>query len=210
MKWASCYLCLRCVEDKGNIWIVWIRDLFQGFEYPLEMFGIVYDCKDKSAPLGARGAQRVRESWSSLITWQWPRKLVRLSALRTCHFYPLEVPLVLISVRGWVDPRAVVRSEGLCQWKIPMTPTGIEPATFRIVAQHLNHCATAVAYIRLCCNIISYHIISYHIISYHIISYHTTWRDVIWYDMIWYMMWCDMIYVRYDMIRYDIWYDIII
>ena len=25
-----------------------------------------------------------------------------------------------------------------------MTPAGIEPATFRIVAQNLNHCATAV------------------------------------------------------------------
>ena len=25
-----------------------------------------------------------------------------------------------------------------------MTPAGIKPATFRIVAQHLNHCATAV------------------------------------------------------------------
>ena len=25
-----------------------------------------------------------------------------------------------------------------------MTPGGIEPATFRFVAQHLNHCATAV------------------------------------------------------------------
>jgi len=27
--------------------------------------------------------------------------------------------------------------------KIPLTPAGIEPATFRFVAQHLNHCATA-------------------------------------------------------------------
>jgi len=26
--------------------------------------------------------------------------------------------------------------------KIPLTPAGIEPATFRFVAQHLNHCAT--------------------------------------------------------------------
>ena len=28
--------------------------------------------------------------------------------------------------------------------KKPLTPAGIEPATFRFVAQHLNHCATAV------------------------------------------------------------------
>ena len=28
--------------------------------------------------------------------------------------------------------------------KNPLTPGGIEPASFRFVAQHLNHCATAV------------------------------------------------------------------
>jgi hypothetical protein len=42
--------------------------------------------------------------------------------------------LVLIYVRGRVDPRVIARLEGLGQLKNPMTSLGIEPATFRLVA----------------------------------------------------------------------------
>jgi hypothetical protein len=54
----------------------------------------------------------------------------------TCRWLP-SAPgrfLVLISVRGRVGPRAIVRLEEFGQLKNPATSSGIEPATFRLLA----------------------------------------------------------------------------
>jgi hypothetical protein len=58
---------------------------------------------------------------------------VRLSALRAVHPLPPGRFLVLISVRGSVDPRAIVRLEGLGQLK-KSTSSGLEP-----LKQDYNH-----------------------------------------------------------------------
>ena len=82
--------------------------------------GCITKNKVKETLYRSWGFQKVQ---ASRLHDNWRMKVVRLSALRTDRLY---APW---SIRGWVvDPRATVQLKELSQWKIPKTPSGIEPA----------------------------------------------------------------------------------
>jgi hypothetical protein len=83
---------------------------------------------------GTEGSTRLRLP----ISWQSAHEGGEIFGLKHRPPLPLqEIFLVLVSVRGWVNPRVIVRPEGLCQI-MPSTPSGIEPGTLRLVSQRLN------------------------------------------------------------------------
>jgi hypothetical protein len=73
----------------------------------------------------------------TFATWRWWGRQPHAPA----NFTPQDVFVVFIFTRGWVDPRAMVRSEGNMELKNRVTLPGIEPRTVQLVAQHLKYYA---------------------------------------------------------------------
>ena len=73
-------------------------------------------------------------------------KVVSLSAVHTGRLYPQDIypwyPFLLVAGS---TPVSQCGAEGLSKVRIPMTPSGAEPATFRLVGQSLDQLRHRIA-----------------------------------------------------------------
>jgi hypothetical protein len=111
------------------------------------LMGCVYIYKVKLSRFRPGQALGVPGVWGSRIFRQSAQEGGKVVSPTHRPSLPPGRALVLISVRGWVDPRATMRPQGLNHWKIPVTPSGIGPATFRRVAQCFNQLRHRVPHI---------------------------------------------------------------
>jgi hypothetical protein len=79
----------------------------------------------------------VRRRGSHILETNGIQKAVSLPVLRTGSPLPQAWYLTLISVRGWVDTRAIARLEEL-QLKHLMTSSGIEISTYKLVRYRVS------------------------------------------------------------------------
>jgi hypothetical protein len=96
---------------------------------------VLYMLKGKPIPVtGCGGPWGYETSRLPHFPRQSAQMAVRLLAIHVCHpLFPGRF-VVLISVRGWVDSRAIVGLEGLGHLKNLTISSGIEPMTFLLVA----------------------------------------------------------------------------
>jgi hypothetical protein len=85
---------------------------------------------------------RFPEGWGSHISRQSAYEGGKVVSLSTGRLYP-QGNTPGDHVRSWADPRAIGRPERLYQWKIPMTPPGINQRPSSLYRSASTNCATA-------------------------------------------------------------------
>ena len=104
--WKNKFL-LAVKGDNGIFWQVCYNEIIP---LPREVKKVKVKVKQSHYRLAQ--AQRVSRKLRFLDFVTAAQDCGRLSALRTGRLYPQEILLVLISIRGWFDPIAIVRLEG--------------------------------------------------------------------------------------------------
>jgi hypothetical protein len=130
-----------------HLWPVWQWEALPvAMLPPVYLLRIIWPCKSHhymKAGICLEGLHNTKQSHyrpgqAERVPGGWGSQISRHSAHEGVPYAPVainpqQIFLVLISVRGWVNPRAIVQPEGLWQWKIL-----IEPTTFRLVVQCFN------------------------------------------------------------------------
>ena len=93
------------------------------------------------------GTQRVRRRFPDFVT-TGHRMVVGCQPYPPAAFTPRKYSWYSFLLQAESTPGPQCDQKDFMSMKNPLTLAGIKPVTFRLVAQHLNHCATAVHYIQ--------------------------------------------------------------
>ena len=132
-----------------NTWL-WPKNIFSSLKHKdcLNGMKLTYDFYNRGGCMSGTIRICLKKNEQSLCRpRQAPRALKEVEGPRfkdtqnkkVVRFWALCISCLnpsgnILGTYFWIDPRATVQWEGLCQWRIPMTTSGIKPMTFWFVS----------------------------------------------------------------------------